>query len=455
MFKKFKNVFYSFLLISSILFSQVSAFAADYNASTIDELTQIIKTTALERDTEFTVAYNGTDADFEYFFKDYSIYYYNLVSLRFDDPSSTDDGDYLLGLIDPTSFGSFETDENGEMIFNHKYFESLEETISVNQKANEILNELQISTMSSEYDKVKAIHDYICSNVTYVDDSDNGSSAYSGLIEGKGLCNSYALCMCKLLNTAGIGCKYIGGKAGTGKDAGGHAWNIVKIGGRWYYVDSTWDDDDENNSYNHDYFLKGKSDFDEADPSQPHTLDDEYNNSLYLIEFPIEANSYDPANPPAPKEDNTPVEPYNPSQPSVTPTQQPVINNNTNTNPNNSGVTGSTATQASNSKSYNFDDVILLRYPKGVMKLKRKRSNDIQIVFSKDYINNVDTVDYTVTKGKKLIKLVDYGMDEEDGYHFYDYFVKAKGKKGVALVKVTVTMDNGESKELSFKIKIK
>ena len=36
-----------------------------------------------------------------------------------------------------------------------------------------------------------------------------------------------------------------------------HAWNMVRVDGRWYYVDITWEETDRDNMY----FLRGKEDF--------------------------------------------------------------------------------------------------------------------------------------------------------------------------------------------------
>lgn len=71
-------------------------------------------------------------------------------------------------------------------------------------------------------------------------------SAYGILLEGSGVCESYAKTMSRLLDAVGIPNIYVVGTAGSGRDAGGHAWNYVQMpNGSWYLLDSTWNDNDD------------------------------------------------------------------------------------------------------------------------------------------------------------------------------------------------------------------
>ncbi|MBN6188993.1 hypothetical protein JQN58_19245 [Aneurinibacillus sp. BA2021] len=94
----------------------------------------------------------------------------------------------------------------------------------------------------NEHEKVKAVHDYIVSHVDY-DDSLTEFSAYAALTKGKTVCNGYALLANKMLKAAGIENKIASGYAvnASGKPEL-HAWNLVRIEGKWYHIDCTWDD---------------------------------------------------------------------------------------------------------------------------------------------------------------------------------------------------------------------
>ena len=97
----------------------------------------------------------------------------------------------------------------------------------------------------SEYDKVKAIHDYIINTTQYdVDGLESGDfaetsfSAVGVFVYGKAVCQGYAYAFELLCELVGIECEYVTG-FGNGGD---HGWNQVKVDGVWYNIDLTWDD---------------------------------------------------------------------------------------------------------------------------------------------------------------------------------------------------------------------
>ena len=99
-------------------------------------------------------------------------------------------------------------------------------------------------------DQVKAVHDWICNNVVYDDATvlgvANRHTGYNALFEGTAVCDGYATLFQKFMDKLGIPCYCV-----TSVD---HAWNMVNIGGIWYRVDCTWDDQPYGISY--EYFLK-------------------------------------------------------------------------------------------------------------------------------------------------------------------------------------------------------
>ncbi|MBR4513382.1 MAG: hypothetical protein IKO61_00640 [Lachnospiraceae bacterium] len=107
-------------------------------------------------------------------------------------------------------------------------------------KTTEVLK-LVVRTSMTDYEKELAIHDYIVSHCEYgyVDTAKKYAyRAYGALVNEKAVCNGYAEAMALLLSCAGVENRIINGYA----DDEPHAWNLVYIEGRWYQVDSTWDD---------------------------------------------------------------------------------------------------------------------------------------------------------------------------------------------------------------------
>ena len=119
------------------------------------------------------------------------------------------------------------------------------EPSALEKKADSIIAEI-ITPGMSEYDKAKAIHDYICENVEYDYTYSKGGAA-NALLGGSVVCDGYASAFAYLCSRVGLNCYYESGNT----DLGSHAWNIVQIDGEWYNVDCTWDDRGSYASYTH------------------------------------------------------------------------------------------------------------------------------------------------------------------------------------------------------------
>jgi len=121
----------------------------------------------------------------------------------------------------------------------------------------------------SERDKVKAVHDWICTNIEYDHDNYlNGTipvSSYrthGAITTGKAVCQGYAELFEDFMDALGIDCIIVSGRADNGKVVDGHAWNQVKVDGKWYNIDVTWDDPVTSRGgqlTRYDYFLIGNA----------------------------------------------------------------------------------------------------------------------------------------------------------------------------------------------------
>jgi hypothetical protein len=105
-----------------------------------------------------------------------------------------------------------------------------------NQKVNEIIS--QAKQYKTGVEKEKFVHDYLTKLATYNESAPMNQSAYSALINGKSVCAGYSRAFQHIMMQLGIPTYYCTGIA----KGGPHAWNIIKLGDKFYNVDSLWDD---------------------------------------------------------------------------------------------------------------------------------------------------------------------------------------------------------------------
>ncbi len=128
---------------------------------------------------------------------------------------------------------------------------------------------------NTDYETLKNIHDYVCETVTYNHDSNGVSGVnekqlvYSALTKHTVVCGGYATFFYRLAKEAGFKVRVI--VCNDSEEEFNHAWNLVELDEKWYYVDCTWDDNDnavdcDNSTVTeqktvYTYFLNGSSDF--------------------------------------------------------------------------------------------------------------------------------------------------------------------------------------------------
>ena len=141
----------------------------------------------------------------------------------------------------------------------------------------------------TDLSKVTKIHDFIVTKNQYNrGDSRDISGGYSiyhptSILYGNGgVCNAYATLFDKLATKAGLSVRYATGYSK--KTGEPHIWNMVKVDGNWYNIDTTWDDPtitfNQGDIANlgdfviYDYFLKNDQQIQESrtidqDPNKP------------------------------------------------------------------------------------------------------------------------------------------------------------------------------------------
>ena len=143
------------------------------------------------------------------------------------------------------------------------------------EKVDNILNEIKetrdniVKRLNGiDYNKIMHAHDWIINNLQYEQNITNNNvyNLYGALIEKSAVCEGYAETLKYILDEAGVQCVLVSGTAtnSEGKTER-HEWNYVQLYGKWYAIDSTWDDPVVkgtgyvSDSIKHRYFLVGSN----------------------------------------------------------------------------------------------------------------------------------------------------------------------------------------------------
>lgn len=121
--------------------------------------------------------------------------------------------------------------------YNVDFETAIEKEEQIRAAAEPILD--GVPAEASEYEKVKYVYETIIRNTDYELMSSDNQNIYSVFVNHSSVCQGYAKAAQYLLNRLGVECTLVLGTVDTGE---GHAWNLVKVDGSYYYMDSTWGD---------------------------------------------------------------------------------------------------------------------------------------------------------------------------------------------------------------------
>ena len=130
---------------------------------------------------------------------------------------------------------------------------------AISDKVDAVVGKVVTSSMSDK-EKVAALNDWLIDNAEYdypafkamqepFGAGDEYAAAWTAggvLVDGIGVCASYAYGFNALANAADVETVVITGDV---KAGGAHAWNKVKIDGEWLAVDPTWNDSPDRNRF--------------------------------------------------------------------------------------------------------------------------------------------------------------------------------------------------------------
>ena len=206
---------------------------------------------------------------------------------------SAKDGDYIrwaiykYGFADASYYyksGYYYYTVNARCI----YYDNASEEAEVDRVVDEFVSSISTSELS-DY-QIKKVHDFICSKTTYDYDAQSNIefreyalTAYGALVKGKSICQGYAVAFYRLCKELGYNARFVSSQST--QTEMGHAWNIVELDGKYYFVDATWDDGYLEGGYSRTtrYFLVNYSNIRKNDTAlNEHTLDEKYYGTEYF-----------------------------------------------------------------------------------------------------------------------------------------------------------------------------
>ena len=155
-----------------------------------------------------------------------------------------------------TSESASVTTKNGKayslnIAYSYTEKEVLETMAYIDNKVREVVK--IANTFQSDYDKAKAVYEYLIDNYNY-DWSLSNINEYELFKSGKGVCSAFSLAYKDILQELNIPCEVVISKEMA------HQWNIIQLDGEWYNVDVAWGDMYSTNSSDR-YSCFVKSDF--------------------------------------------------------------------------------------------------------------------------------------------------------------------------------------------------
>lgn len=106
-----------------------------------------------------------------------------------------------------------------------------------------IISDAGVTAGMSDFEKAERIHDELAKNIVY-NNAANAHNPYGAVVDKVCVCEGYAEAYQYLLQCCGIQSLRVEGESfNSAKGAmEAHAWNLVRLDGKYYYTDLTWDD---------------------------------------------------------------------------------------------------------------------------------------------------------------------------------------------------------------------
>lgn len=125
-----------------------------------------------------------------------------------------------------------------QLEFAPKYTMDYEERVAMQQSIDASVEQMLagISISDSDYDKAKYVFETLIRNVDYDLAAPENQNIVSVFVYRRTVCQGYACATQYLLQQLGIESFIVTGRA----NGENHAWNVLKLDGQYYYMDTTW-----------------------------------------------------------------------------------------------------------------------------------------------------------------------------------------------------------------------
>ncbi len=197
--------------------------------------------------------------------------YQELMDCAFAHTGDPSQGDYLNNYVRGYRVSTY-TYSNGNIVYEFipNYATTAAQQAQVDTAVAQILPQIR---RDSDYHTVLDIYCWLLDNLTYTNSGDMiEHTAYGALVNRSCVCEGYASAFYRLCLECGIDCRFVTGDI----LGGGHAWNMVKLGGVYYEIDAT-----------NDIFLRCRDSV-----AQLLTLDAEYASSAFYAAYPPASQDY-------------------------------------------------------------------------------------------------------------------------------------------------------------------
>jgi hypothetical protein len=197
-----------------------------------------------ERKTKITLMLSEEDSQGD----DYNNTFEQIYDIALEHTGTGDEGDYLKWNLNEISVTYAKSSSTFEVLV--AYLDDADMEAQTSEAVKAVEQSLQIAGEDSAYDKIYSIYDYLANNITYdkQDESNLPHTAYDAIVNGRAVCQGYAMIFYRILLDYGIDNRIIVSDT--------HAWNLVDLDGEYYECDLTWDSQEAEEGNPYFYFMK-------------------------------------------------------------------------------------------------------------------------------------------------------------------------------------------------------